>query len=45
MKDAIKNKVHGVYKSVAESVLSVPKETKFLEKGVMIPDEFMLAGD
>lgn len=45
MFDSLKNSVHKAYKGVAENFVPVLKETKFLEKGIMTPEEFVLAGE
>jgi len=43
--DAAKNRIHGLYKSVAEYVTPVSDKTQFKEKGVLTPEEFVKAGD
>jgi len=41
----IKTAVHGVYVKTAENYMGILTESKFLEQGVLTPDEFVLAGD
>ena len=43
--DSLKHKVHTAYKSAAESVMTTRTRSAFLEKGVVTPEEFVLAGD
>eukprot|EP01126_Amoeba_proteus_P028944 TRINITY_DN284_c0_g1_i2.p1 TRINITY_DN284_c0_g1~~TRINITY_DN284_c0_g1_i2.p1 ORF type:complete len:287 (-),score=63.61 TRINITY_DN284_c0_g1_i2:161-1021(-) len=41
----IKNAVHSSYLRAAENVIDTLKESKFLEEGVLTPDEYVSAGD
>jgi ubiquitin-like-conjugating enzyme ATG3 len=41
----LKNKANNVLQKVATPFMGVLKESKFLEKGVLTPEEFILAGD
>lgn len=43
--DALKHKAHSLFKGVAEKVMPTLKESAFKEKGVLTPEEFVLAGD
>ena len=43
--DSIKNKAGNVFRSLAEKVIPVLKDSKFVEKGVLTPEEFVIAGD
>eukprot|EP00727_Mastigamoeba_balamuthi_P003021 m51a1_g12716 hypothetical protein (315) ;mRNA; f:1486-2912 len=43
--DNIKSAIYTRYKEVAECVLPVLKHSKFLEEGVLTPEEFVQAGD
>ena len=43
--DSFKHKVHTAYKGVAESVMSTRTTSAFVEKGVVTPEEFVVAGD
>jgi ubiquitin-like-conjugating enzyme ATG3 len=43
--DRVKNFVSGTYQEVAKSFMSVLKESKFYEEGVLTPEEFVIAGD
>jgi len=43
--DALKHKVHTAYKGVAESLMTTRTTSAFLEKGVVTPEEFVVAGD
>eukprot|EP01125_Pyxidicula_operculata_P003832 TRINITY_DN1524_c1_g1_i1.p1 TRINITY_DN1524_c1_g1~~TRINITY_DN1524_c1_g1_i1.p1 ORF type:complete len:285 (+),score=73.29 TRINITY_DN1524_c1_g1_i1:14-868(+) len=43
---AVKNAVHSTYKKAAESMIDASKfETKFIEEGVLTPEEFVASGD
>eukprot|EP01120_Amphizonella_sp_Union-15-10_P008258 TRINITY_DN2935_c0_g1_i1.p1 TRINITY_DN2935_c0_g1~~TRINITY_DN2935_c0_g1_i1.p1 ORF type:complete len:294 (+),score=69.55 TRINITY_DN2935_c0_g1_i1:34-915(+) len=43
--DSLKNSVHKAYITTANSVIGPLKDSKFLEEGVLTPEEFVLAGD
>ena len=46
--DSIQKAKYGIYKAatgVAASLQGTLKDSKFLEKGVLTPEEFVLAGD
>lgn len=43
--ESIKNQLNNVFRSVATPFVGVLKESKFLEKGVLTPEEFVIAGD
>lgn len=43
--DSIKNKANNIFRAVATPFIGVLKESKFLEQGLLTPDEFVLAGD
>ena len=43
--DYIKNKANQAFVSVATNFVPVLKDSKFLEKGVLTPEEFLVAGD
>lgn len=43
--DSTKNTIHGFYKGLMESAMSVQTKSAFLEKGTLTPDEFVQAGD
>jgi len=45
MFDSLKNTVNNITRDVYTSIVSAPTESKFLEKGVLTPKEFVLAGD
>ena len=45
MVDPIKNKANNIFRAIATPFMGVLKETKFLEQGLLTPDEFVLAGD
>jgi ubiquitin-like-conjugating enzyme ATG3 len=45
MVDSIKNKINNLYMKVATPLMGVLKESQFLEKGVLTPEEFVIAGD
>ena len=44
-KDAIKKKLYDTGVSILTPMVGTLKETKFLEKGVLTPEEFVIAGD
>eukprot|EP01126_Amoeba_proteus_P009450 TRINITY_DN1357_c0_g1_i10.p1 TRINITY_DN1357_c0_g1~~TRINITY_DN1357_c0_g1_i10.p1 ORF type:complete len:286 (-),score=64.13 TRINITY_DN1357_c0_g1_i10:220-1077(-) len=41
----LKNVVHSTYLKAAENVIETLKESKFLEEGVLTPDEYVSTGD
>ena len=43
--DSLKNKANNFFQSIATPFIGVLKESKFLEKGVLTPEEFVIAGD
>lgn len=46
--DAIRKAKYAIYDKATKGIASMTgtlKETKFLEKGVLTPEEFVLAGD
>ena len=43
--DSFKNKANNLFMSVATPFIGVLKDSKFLEKGVLTPEEFVIAGD
>lgn len=43
--ESIKNRANQLYMAVATPFVGVLKDSKFLEKGVLTPQEFVLAGD
>ncbi len=43
--DSLKNKANNLFMAFATPFMGVLKESKFLEKGVLTPDEFVIAGD
>ena len=43
--DALKNSVNNIFRAVATPLIGVLKDSKFLEKGVLTPEEFVIAGD
>mmetsp|Transcript_27201 Transcript_27201/g.68073 ORF Transcript_27201/g.68073 Transcript_27201/m.68073 type:complete len:328 (-) Transcript_27201:53-1036(-) len=43
--DLLKHKVHTAYKGVAESLMSTRTTSAFIDKGVVSPEEFVIAGD
>ena len=45
MVDSIKNKANNFFMAVATPFIGVLKETKFIEKGILTPEEFVIAGD
>ena len=45
MVTSIKNTIYGTMTSVVGSVMPVLKETQFLQKGQLTPQEFIEAGD
>lgn len=43
--DSIKNSANNLFMKVATPFMGVLKDSKFLEKGVLTPEEFIQAGD
>lgn len=43
--DSLKNKANNFFMAVATPFIGVLKDSKFLEKGVLTPEEFVVAGD
>ena len=43
--DSLKNKANNFFMAVATPFIGVLKDSKFLEKGVLTPEEFVIAGD
>ena len=43
--DKVKHSVHTVFKGAAESVMTTRTTSAFMEKGVVTPEEFVVAGD
>lgn len=43
--DAFKNKIHSTYRGVAEKLMGDMTESAFLSKGMLTPEEFVIAGD
>ena len=43
--DKVKHSVHTVFKGAAESVMTTRTTSAFAEKGVVTPEEFVVAGD
>lgn len=43
--DSVKNYVGGAYRDLAKNFMSVLKDSKFYEEGVLTPEEFIKAGD
>lgn len=43
--DSLKNKINNAYRGVAEKIMGDLKESAFLTKGMLTPDEFVTAGD
>ena len=43
--DSLKNKANNLFMSIATPFIGVLKDSKFLEQGVLTPEEFVLAGD
>ena len=43
--DKVKHSVHTVFKGAAESVMTTRTTSAFVEKGVVTPEEFVVAGD
>ena len=45
MVDSIKNSANNIFMKLATPFMGVLTESQFLEKGVLTPEEFVLAGD
>ena len=45
MVDSLKNTIYKGYVGVMTPLIGTLKESKFLEKGVLTPEEFVVAGD
>jgi ubiquitin-like-conjugating enzyme ATG3 len=45
MVESLKNKANNLFRAVATPFMGVLKESQFLDKGVLTPEEFVLAGD
>lgn len=45
MVDSIKNKANNIFMKIATPWIGVLKESAFIEKGVLTPEEFVIAGD
>lgn len=45
MVDSLKNKTHQLFMKVATPFMGVLKDSQFLEKGILTPEEFIIAGD
>ncbi len=45
MVESLKNKANNFFMKVATPFMGVLKESQFIEKGVLTPEEFVLAGD
>lgn len=43
--ESIKNKANNIFMAVATPFIGVLKDSKFLEKGLLTPEEFVIAGD
>lgn len=43
--DYLKNKANNILRGIATPIIGVLKESHFLEKGVLTPEEFVIAGD
>jgi len=43
--DSFKNKVYNAYVGAMTPLMGTLKESKFLEKGVLTPEEFLIAGN
>lgn len=45
MVDSLKNKANQFFMKVATPFMGVLKDSQFIEKGVLTPEEFVIAGD
>ena len=43
--DYLKNKANNAYMAIATPFIGVLKNSQFFEKGVLTPEEFVIAGD
>ncbi len=43
--DSLKNKIYNGYVAAVTPLIGTLKESKFFEKGVLTPEEFVIAGD
>ena len=43
--DSLKNKANNFFMAVATPFIGVLKDSKFIEKGILTPEEFVIAGD
>lgn len=43
--ESLKNKAHNMLREFATPFIGVLKDSKFLEQGLLTPEEFVLAGD
>jgi ubiquitin-like-conjugating enzyme ATG3 len=43
--DSFKNKMYNAYVSAMTPLMGTLKESKFFEKGVLTPEEFLIAGN
>lgn len=43
--DYLKNKANNLFIDAAKNFIGVLKESQFLQKGVLTPEEFVIAGD
>ena len=43
--DSLKNKANNLWRDIATPLIGVLKDSKFLDKGVLTPEEFVIAGD
>ena len=43
--DSLLNSINKGFRAVATPFVGVLKDSKFLEKGVLTPEEFVIAGD
>ena len=43
--DSLKNRANNLFMAVATPFIGVLKDSKFVEKGILTPEEFVIAGD
>ena len=43
--DHLKNKTNQLFMKLATPLMGVLKDSQFLEKGILTPEEFVIAGD
>ena len=43
--ESLKNKANNIFMAVATPFIPVLKESKFLQEGLLTPEEFIIAGD